>query len=258
MNRNCGNERKNPIRKMLCTLLCIVLTLALATCALGEAAMEAPAEATLSPEAQAAYVAALEQWEKELVLPDGTSCGVKGETNLTGFGFSVSDVDGDGRRELLLICDADVDAADALYVYDYDESASALHLELCEYMLVRFYDNGVAQALWSHNQGLSDSFWPFSLYRYNAEADEYALAGMADAWEKAFAPTGYNGAAFPDDVDQSGAGIVYYVMNDGNYNTDHPVDESEYLQWLNPFLTDAQQLEIDYWSLSDENIALIQ
>mgnify|MGYP006990178543 CR=1 FL=1 len=37
---------------------------------------------------------------------------------------------------------------------DYDEAAGAVRMEFSNFPLLTFYDNGVIQAGWSHNQGL--------------------------------------------------------------------------------------------------------
>ena len=41
------------------------------------------------------------------------------------------------------------------------------------------------------------------------------------------------------DIDKSGTGFVYYIMEDGQYDNTHPVDASEYNEWINTYDGDA-------------------
>ena len=116
------------------------------------------------------------------------------------------------------------------------------------------------EAQWSHNQGLAGEFWPYFLYRYNAETDQYENCGGADAWDKSVAKTKEQGEVFPDDIDADQDGVVYYLLPadwDGNYDR-KPVDGEEYRTWRESFLEGASKLDdIWFWQLKEENIAIL-
>ncbi len=219
-----------------------------------EAAQTAPQ--SLTPAARAAYCAALDALQSKHVLPGGTEPGFDESADPSGNRFSIFDVDGDGRDELLLVYTTTFTAGQLAGVYEYDESAGALRAELTEYPLLTFFEGGVVRADWSHNQGLAGSFWPYTLYRYDAASDAYQTAGMVDAWEKAFAESDSAGNAFPDEIDASRAGIVYYIMENGVYETVSPVDQSAYDAWYARSLSGASPLDIPFSALTEENIAL--
>lgn len=250
---------------MLLTALC---GLSACTAELPKAVPEAAAAATpvaVAPAAEndaarqnmlSAYRAALDALLHQHVLPDGTDCGYDAASDPAGNRFAVLDVDGDGQDELIVSYTATYMAGQVQGIFGYD-GGERLHTEFIEYPMLTFYGNGVIQAGWSHNQGLADSFWPYSLYRYDAAADSYRCVGMVDAWEKAFVPQDFNGNAFPDDVDESGTGFVYYIMEGGEYETVAPVDAATYEAWRAAYIGNASELSIAYMPLTDENIAAL-
>lgn len=203
----------------------------------------------------AAYQEALETLLNEHRFPeDAESRTFFGDTP-SGDQFAVFDVDGDGRDELILTYTDTTMAEMGASIYDYDAEQDCLVQELAAFPMLTFYDNGVIQADWSHNQGLAGEFWPYTLYQYDKDADCYNPVGMVDAWDKAMFPEDFEGNPFPEDVDVSHSGYVYYIMEYANYNTDHPVDEAEYQAWREGWLQGAGELTVPYQDLTEENIS---
>lgn len=204
-----------------------------------------------------AYKEALENLIQNHVLPDGTDAAEQSD-DMSQNKFALYDVDNDGKEELLLMYTNTYMAGETGYVFGYDETTKKLQTELSEFPMLTFYDNGVIKAGWSHNQGLAgDNFWPYSLYQYAPDSDSYKLVGMVDAWDKNFSETNDQKNPFPSDIDKSGTGVVYYIMKDGQYDTSHPVDASEYKQWLDTYIGGASEIQIPYMDLTAENIAQI-
>lgn len=203
----------------------------------------------------AAYQAALETLLNEHRFPeDAESRTFFGDTP-SGDQFAVFDVDGDGRDELILTYTDTTMAEMGASIYDYDAEQDCLVQELAAFPMLTFYDNGVIQADWSHNQGLAGDFWPYTLYQYDKDADYYNPVGMVDAWEGTMFPEDFEGNPFPEDVDVSHSGYVYYIMDYGNYETDHPVDQAEYEAWRDSWLQGAGELTVPYQDLTEENIS---
>lgn len=215
----------------------------------GGAAEDAEREA-----ARSAYRAALENLLNNRVLPSGAAYEAAPGDGMAENRFAVYDVDMDGKEELLLAYASAYTAGEGAQIYAYDGGAGALRTELEEYPQLTFYDNGMIRADWSHNQGLAGSFWPYSLYRYDPDADSYVLAGMVDAWDKAFTKTGADGAPFPDDIDVSGSGFVYYIMTGGAYEKTPPVDAADYQAWYDGYMHGASEITVPYLPLTAENI----
>ena len=158
-----------------------------------------------------------------------------GDETSTEYRYAITDIDGDGFEELLLMQDTGVMAS-----MDYlilDGQGGQLRAELEVFPSLTFYENGYVRADASHNQGLAGDFWPYALYRYDAESDRYQKVAMADAWDGAIHPQDYAGNPFPKDADVSGAGIVYYVAGDGAlYSEDGsfapaPMDQADFQKW---------------------------
>lgn len=202
-----------------------------------------------------AYADTLKNLLQNQMLPDGTNA----EGDIAQGKFALYDVDNDGKEELLFMNTDTYMAAQAEYVFAYDSEAKKLQTELSEFPFLTFYNNGIIKAGWSHNQGLAgDNFWPYSLYQYMPKTDSYVLVGMVDAWDKNFSETDYQNNPFPSEIDKSGTEIVYYIMKDGQYDTTHPVDASEYNTWINTYIKDASEIQIQYMDMTEENIAQVR
>lgn len=172
--------------------------------------------------------------------------------------FAIFDIDGDGYEELLLSFDGGAMASTVEYIWGYNNGST--HIELNEFPSMRYYDNGVIEADWSHNQGLAENFWPYSVYTYNSETDEYQEFGAVDAWDKISRGVEVNSAGepFPVSIDADGDGIVYYILPadwDGHYDMP-PIDGKDFENWRNDYLNNAEEItDIPFQALSAENIS---
>ena len=265
-------------RSMLCGIALAVLLLgSLGGCAApgketfrpppGQAADPDLAAGTesVSGDALSAYVALLRQVRETQTLPDGTvlECLRDGdaidmaslEMNL----FALFDVDGNGREELILNW-VNAGLANMMeLVYGSDAATGTLQEKLREFPGVVFYDNGAAEAPWSHNQGnAGSSLWPYSVYQYNAEIGSYAMTGAADAWDESYREAD----AFPRDVDADGDGVVYFLLpadedrwSDGYAS---PVDGPDYENWRGFCFGEGRALEFPWLPLTEENILKLE
>ena len=205
----------------------------------------------------AAFQGALENLMQNRILPDGMPSDEQDSANPSS--FAVYDVDGDGQDELILLNNTATMAGTSGYVFDYEEGTEGLQTELLAYTDLTFYDNGIVQAKWSHNQGLAgDTFWPYSLFQYDASIDCYRPYYNVDAWDKACGETNGDGQPFPTEVDKSGVGIVYFISEGNGNDLSHPVDQSEYTAWLNQMIGSANVLPLQYFDLTKENVALLR
>lgn len=158
-----------------------------------------------------------------------------GDEMSTEYRYTITDIDGDGFEELLLMQDTGVMASMDYLVLD--GQGGQLRAELEAFPSLTFYENGYVRADASHNQGLAGDFWPYALYRYDAESDSYQQVAVADAWDGSIHPQDYAGNPFPKDADVSGAGIVYYVAENGDlYGQDGalapaPMDQADFEKW---------------------------
>ena len=130
--------------------------------------------------------------------------------------------------------------------------------ELLESTDLTFYDNGIVLSKWSHNQGLAGDFWPYNVLQYDASIDCYRPYGAVDAWDKSVRDTNEEGQPFPTDIDKSGVGIVYYIREGGESEFGAPVDQADYLAWLESVISGAKELQIPYADLTAENVAMLR
>ncbi len=198
-----------------------------------------------------AYAAVLEDLLVYRIFPDGYPYE---PTDDTPDQFALADVNGDGAEELLMSADNTYIGGMRFYVFAFDEENGKLREEMLEWPALTFYGNGIAKADASHNQGRAgDALWPYTLYRYDAQARVYAPVAMVDAWDKQFGET-YLEEPFPSDADTSGTGVVYYVMDYGNYVLENPMDITEYESWYEEQFGSAQPIQISWTPLTVEAI----
>lgn len=191
------------------------------------------------------------------ILPNGSSLEYMGMESAATNSFALIDLDSDGREELLLLWETASMAGMKGYVFSYGDGE--VYEELQAFPSLKFFDNGIVIANWSHNQGLAGDFWPYFIYRYDADNDAYQNLGGVDAWNKRVREKNENGDCFPTDIDADGDGVVYFILpTDWNGQYDLPiVDGSDYKKWWNSYMEGAKELNIPFQKLTEENIAAL-
>ena len=202
----------------------------------GSASGSEPANVPTAEEVQAARAtldAAVETLRTTGTLPGFEA--LVGNQFSTEYRYAITDIDGDGFEELLLMQDTGIMASMDYLVLD--GQGGQLRAELEEFPSLTFYENGYVRADASHNQGLAGDFWPYTLYRYDGKSDSYQKVAMADAWDGSIHAQDYAGNPFPKDADVSGAGIVYYVAENGESYGESgtpdvaPMDQADFQKW---------------------------
>lgn len=196
-------------------------------------------------ETRGIYAAVLRNLLYNNVLPDGEKAQLPAGGDSS---FSVCDVDGDGKEELILFYVPNVTAGEAGYIIGYDTTAQTTYIQLREYPCFAFLDNGNLKALSSHNQTWGE-MWPYSLYQYLPESDSYEYRGCVSSEDKKIFESEGKAEKYPDYADASGTGTVYYF----DWGTT-PVDEADYLAWLEGNRGNTEELEIEYLPFTEENI----
>lgn len=207
----------------------------------------------LDTDTRKAYAVTLRNLLYSGILPDGSQ--TKDPRGGAYSQFAVGDVDGDGKEELVLLYDSGVMASSVGYIIGHDAETGNIYIQLEEFPFFAFLENGNLKALSSHNQTYGE-MWPYKLYQYLPESDSYKLAGYAHAEDKATFEANGVPERYPAKVDISNAGTVYYVGTD-TWGT-VPIDEADYLEWLNANHGDATELEIEYLPLTEESILTIE
>ncbi|MDE6641877.1 MAG: hypothetical protein K2K63_15290 [Acetatifactor sp.] len=192
------------------------------------------------------------------ILPNGSTLDYTDMESAANNSFAVIDIDNDGQDELLLMWESASMAGMTEIIFGYE--GGAVYMELAEFPSQTYYDNGIVEVAWSHNQGLAGTFWPFNVYCYDAKNDIYQSYGGVDAWDKNVAEENYKGVPFPADIDVDGDGIVYYIFPadwNGQYEDIPLVDGAEYEKWRNAYIAGAEKIEISLQKLTEENIAAL-
>ena len=166
--------------------------------------------------------------------------------------YAILDIDGDGKVELVWRIAQTIMASMQENIYAYDEETGELVQELWAFPLCGYYRGGQAiQSGWSHGTGAEGpDFWPFNVYFYNEETDEYDFDGYcAQFCLEAMEEMGW-ADRFPTESDQDGDGIVYEISNDTTGDLEW-VDEDGYQFWYENLFTLDPPLELP-WKTLDE------
>lgn len=203
-------------------------------------------------DARQIYAATLRNLLYNNILPDGSTA----ETSVGEYSsFAISDVDSDGKEELVLLYDPGVMADEKGYIMGYDSDTGETYIQLEEFPYFAFLRNGNLKALSSHNQTYGD-MWPYLFYRYIPESDTYELVGYVHSEDKQVLELNGMSDQYPYKADTSETGTVYYVGTDGWGTT--PMDETDYMEWLNANEGNVQELEIPYLPFTEENIGKME
>lgn len=174
-----------------------------------------------------------------------------------GPGFALYDVDLDGMEELIVQDTVGEVAGQWVRIYGYDDATGTAYVELEEYPDLSYYDNGVIEAGWSHNQGAAgDKLWPYTVYQYNSVTGKYEQIAMVDGWDKNLREI-FDGESFPDEVDQDGDGFIYYIITEeGGYAPTYgaAMDYAAYEAWRDSYLNGAFPTGPSFLPLVRENI----
>lgn len=207
-------------------------------------------------ERRTAYLSALQRMYDQHVFPDASPCELFDGDKMEDNHFSIYDIDQDGREELIIEFSTTNTAGMIESIYEFDVSTNTFKEEFMEFPALTFYEHGVIEAGWSHNQGLAGRFWPYNLYQYQPETDTYVLVGMVDAWDKGLRDTDYEGNVFPDALDLNGDGLLYYVIPGSEYQHVSPIDFAQYSEWRGMYVKNEQPLDVPMYAITAENIQL--
>lgn len=190
-----------------------------------------PPTVTADPTTRAAFASMLEGW-------DGPAQ------------FAVCDVNGDTLEELVIL------SGGLCRVFQYDADFGILPCALEESEDTLFFDNGSAVSPWSHNAGKGGRFWPYVHYRFDPGYQLYRPAGNVDAFDRQVAEDNDFLDLYPQDVDTSNSGFVYYFINgEGGYSD--PVDLSYYQAWWDGYFKDASPMKLPLKDLTAANISAL-
>lgn len=102
-------------------------------------------------------------------------------------------------------------------------------------------------------------FWPYFVHRYQPETDTYQRILVVDGWEKECRAEDYDGNPYPEDVDTGKDGIVYLIMEGGDYDPRLAtiLSKSDYEKWREEQGLNGAAITVSFQELTAENIEKI-
>lgn len=221
---------------------------------------EEKAQALYEAQIRHCYGGVLSQIIAARQLPDGeldTSSLDAGFGEMRDNHFAVTDIDGDGREELIVSYVNATMAGMEEIIYDYDPVPGELKREFTQWPALTYYDNGIIKEEASHNHSRGE-FWPFALYRYQAESDAYVQIAYVTSWDREFADEWDEGQPFPDELDTDGDGTLFNISEgaEATYEyEDYKYNQADFEEWYNGMMEGAKEISIEYRPLEYESFA---
>lgn len=186
-------------------------------------------------------------------LPDGNIANdLDGKIDGMWDKFAICDIDQDGATELLIKIESGSESGCGQYIYQVNSDHTGLELLYSFFTDAVYYDTGFIKEDWSHNQGLSENFWPYSIFQW--EMDGCREVAGVDAWEKMAWETDFSGNSFPDGVDIDGNGIVYFIGGESGIDYDNPVDDAEYNDFVKKYFSTGKEIYVPWQDITEENV----
>lgn len=166
--------------------------------------------------------------------------------------FAIYDVDEDGSKELLVSISSVGSVAQKLLIIDADVSRREAYVQGELGTLAEYY-HGCILIRVNHNQSHSDTFWPYIVYRYNSEIDQYEQVGEVSAEDTKFYELNKMPENFPYESDHDQNGIVYHIYDGMNeFDAGVAVDDDVYLEWRNRYIKSEEKLEPEFAVLTED------
>ena len=204
------------------------------------------------------YVKILRNLHEKKIAPDGEDLGATaGEfDDFEENTFAVVDIDSDGEEELIFDYTGTYMAAQFETIYYYNTYSNELVTKMAFSPYNEYFTNGLIKCNASHNHSYSMNLWPYTLKQYSSGAGEYVNVGSVNAWDKELYPMDYNNEPFPDDIDEDGDGVVYFIYEgqDGDEVEPQIVDGDAYNSWLSGNMMDALPMKVKKFKLTKYNI----
>ena len=224
-------------------------------------AAQSEAKVSSSRSSQEAFMKIARAFVEKHILPDGERID-KDELLFSDFSnneIAVCDVDNDGRQELLIRFKSGSMVSQREFICGFNRKTGRVRIKFTCFPATEYFSNGCIKELTSHNHGLAGEFWPYSFSKYNSQTGKYEYTGSVDAWSKEAFPTNPfdNNEPFPDKIDVTGDGFVYYI-DDENFDKakdpDSPVDTPVYNEWVNSCIGDAEVININWLPADKEGL----
>ena len=195
------------------------------------------------------YREALENLRDHEIFPDGSGCHVSGYMDDNR--FAVYDIDGDGKEELIIRFDQAEEKDQIELIYDVNDRSSLFEELVCT-PNVTYYEGGLVKVDAFPDKGYRGDFRPYAVYQYDKESDTFGLLANVDALSLgALLAAGLEDEVYPEDVDKSGSGMVYYIGDE------NPVDVTDYEAWYQSLFGSAVEIELPFFNLDEDAVSAL-
>jgi hypothetical protein len=160
---------------------------------------------------------------------------------------AVCDVTGDGKPELLIRIEGGHTSTISQWIFSYNEERKCFEKLLVDYTM-EYFDDGIVKCDFSHGSMYEDDFWPYDLYQYNDQTNEYVYIASVNSkqllhdYETGELDDELN-KDFPYEEDKDKDGKVYDISIDGQVVW---MDNAEFEAWQAGYIEESKRISPDW------------
>lgn len=200
------------------------------------------------------FIQAIKTLESTGYMPNGEYCYGSGEQDYAKEkdvsyrdSVAVCDVTGDGKPELLIRIEGGHTSTISQWIFSYNEEKKCFEKLLVDYTM-EYFDDGIVKCDFSHGSMYEDDFWPYDLYQYNDQTNEYVYIASVNSkqllhdYETGELDDELN-KDFPYEEDKDQDGKVYDISIDGQVVW---MDNAEFEAWQAGYIEESKRISPDW------------
>lgn len=204
------------------------------------------------------FIQTIKTLESTGYMPNGEYCYGSEEDNYSwekdiSYQDSVAacDVTGDGNEELLITIEGAYSATISQWIFSYNADKKEFEKVFVSFS-TEFFEGGIVKCVYSHGDVYEDDFWPYDLYHYDSQNNEYVFVASVNSkqllhdYETGELDEELN-KDFPYDEDKDKDGKVYIVSINGESVY---MDNDEYEAWKKQYIDESKRISPDWHEIA--------
>jgi hypothetical protein len=175
-------------------------------------------------------------WEKEISYQDAVA---------------TCDVTGDGIEELLITIEGAYSATISQWIFSYNADKKEFEKVFVSFS-TEFFEGGIVKCVYSHGDVYEDDFWPYDLYHYDSQNNEYVFVASVNSkqllhdYETGELDEELNkDFQYDEDKDKDGKVYIVSINEESVY-----MDNDEYEAWKKQYIDESKRISPDWHEIA--------
>ncbi|MFQ6793235.1 MAG: hypothetical protein ACLRT4_10700 [Thomasclavelia sp.] len=158
--------------------------------------------------------------------------------------FGIGDIDEDGVDEIIINFTTTAMAGMHMEVWEYNSDNNTFEMINTLGANSKFYQDGMVKSPLSHNQSAGTSLWPYIIYQYDQDKNEYETIANAYCYDRDY--------GYVPELDKDNDGIIYYLYKIDE--TEKPLTLKEYEQEVDKYIPESKLIDLNMRDFTMDNI----